>query len=149
MVQYLFMDFLRSKKVYTENANYWQTIVSELLAPTQIKAEAYLQTTFANGEPFLDGNPIFHFVVKKLSKAVRIIQEAAESDKLEISAWINNTELDETEINELVIVLQLSEESKAIALNLIKTWIVDDETVKNTKLKIKEIRLSAEEMLSH
>lgn len=80
---------------------------------------------------------------------MRIIQEAAESNKLEISAWINKTELDETEINELVIVLQLSEESKAIALNLIKTWILDDETVKNTKSKIKEIRLSAEEMLSH
>ncbi len=132
-----------------QGVNYWQTIVNKQFAPNQIKAEAWLETSFANGEPFLDGNPIFHFVVKKLNKAVRIVQEVAESDKLEISAWINNTELDETEINELVIVLQLSEESKTIAIDLIKTWIVDDETVKNTKLKIKEIRLSAEEMLSH
>lgn len=148
MVQHLFKDFLKNKRIYAENVGYWQAIVSELLAPTQIKAEAYLQTTFANGEPFLDGNPIFHFVVKKLNKAVRIVQEVAESDKLEITAWINNTELDEMEINELVIVLQLSEESKTLALDLIRTWILNDETVKNTKLKIKEINL-IEEILAH
>ncbi len=148
MVQHLFKDFLKNKRIYAENVGYWQSIVSELFAPTQIKAEAYLQTTFANGEPFLDGNPIFHFVVKKLNKAVRIVQEVAESDKLEITAWISNTELDEMEINELVIVLQLSEESKTIALDLIRTWILNDETVKNTKLKIKEINLT-EEILAH
>lgn len=149
MVQHLFKDFLKNKKTYIENVNYWQTMASELFVPNKIKAEAWLETSFANGEPFWDGNPIFHFIVKKQNKAVRIIQEEAENEKVVISAWINNTELDAIEINELVIVLQLSEESKKIALDLIKTWVVSDETVKNVKAKIKEINLLTEEMLSH
>nr|MCU0391049.1 hypothetical protein [Thermoflexibacter sp.] len=146
---HLFKDFLKNKEIYLENTIYWQTIIDKILLPHQIETEIWLETSFANGEPFLDGNPIFHFIVKKQKKAVRIIQEEIENNKVAITAWINNTEFDEIEINELVISLQLSEESKKIALDLIKTWIVNDETVKNTKLKIKEIRLSAEEVLLH
>jgi hypothetical protein len=83
-----------------------------------------LNTNFANGTAFFDGNPIFQALFEKENKAIRIIQEEPESHEVEISAWLNQIEIKEDTITELVIALELSKESQKIAEDLIKAWIV-------------------------
>ncbi len=86
----------------------------------------WLNTTYCNGKKFYNGNPIFNGLFKEKNKAVRIIQEEPENEDISISAWIDKIELEADTIYELVISLELSKESKAIAESLIKAWITDD-----------------------
>ena len=74
---------------------------------------------------FFDGNPIFEAVVGN-QRAVRIIQQAPESDELNISAWIDQREVNGKILKELVIDLELTEESQAKTLQLLGIWFAFD-----------------------
>jgi len=130
MVEHLFKNFLEDQNVYILNVSYWQKTVTKILAEShwqKMQFKEYLNTSFANGTPFLDGNPIFNAVFEN-NKAIRIIQEEPESNEVAIAAWLDQVE-DET-IPELVITLELSKESKQIADDFIKAWIVENVDVK-------------------
>ncbi|MEA3451712.1 MAG: hypothetical protein U9Q83_07390, partial [Bacteroidota bacterium] len=61
------------------------------------------------------------------NKAVRIIQEEIETDKVEFSAWLNKLSLtDDSEVDELVISVELSNESVLLAIELINAWIINN-----------------------
>jgi len=125
MVHYLFENFLEDQNVYIRNVDYWQKTVKAIVDSKQHKPfSEYLNTDFANGTAFFDGNPIFQAVFEKENKAIRIIQEESESHEVEISAWLNTIEIKDETITELVIALELSKESQEIAEDLIKAWIV-------------------------
>ncbi len=125
MVHYLFENFLEEQNVYIRNVDYWQKTVKAIVDSKQHKPfSEYLNTDFANGTAFFDGNPIFQAVFEKENKAIRIIQEESESHEVEISAWLNTIEIKDETITELVIALELSKESQEIAEDLIKAWIV-------------------------
>ncbi|MCK5718265.1 MAG: hypothetical protein KAH77_12330 [Thiomargarita sp.] len=121
MIQHLFKNFLDNKTVYLQNISYWQKMVADNHGP---HFKEYVKTHFANGTPFLDGNPIFNGLFD--NKALRIIQEEPETQALSIAAWLDTVEIDNTMIPELVISLELSNESAEMAHTFIKAWIVDN-----------------------
>ena len=123
---YLFPNFLNNHLEYHICRDYWNAKVTYLFQQYDIKDfKPYLRTTWGNGQEMYNANPLTSFYVREKNRAIRIIQEEAESDKIEFSAWINKTEIDNKATKELVIVLELSPETEIIALNFIKKWIVD------------------------
>ena len=127
MVTHLYTGFLESEKVYKENIDFWKTIIHTLLSVEHIAFDSYLTTTKPDGSLYLDGNPIYHFKVRNSTKAVRIIQEEIEKDSIEFSAWLDTLELEDSDsIHELVISLELSQESCLLAVELINAWIISD-----------------------
>ncbi len=130
MVHHLFKDFLENQEVYVLNENDWKDQFDNLLSQngTSLVCREWLKTRFSNGVKFFDGNPIFSVLCPSLNRAVRIIQEELTNDHLVISAWLDEfpTGDDQETIKELVIVLELSEESRDLAKGLIKAWLVEN-----------------------
>jgi len=126
MSHLLYKKFLKNKRVYVLNSAYWKKIVNKIFRMSGSAYIEWLNTTYCNGKRFYNGNPIFNGLFKEKDKAVRIIQEEPESEDISISAWIDKIELEKNTIYDLVISLELSKESKAIAESLIKAWITDD-----------------------
>ena len=126
MVTHLYKDFLENEKVYFANIDYWKSVIYTLLSGENLSFEEYVATTKKDGSLYMDGNPIFNFRIDKSKRAVRIIQEEIETDKVEYSAWLNNLELtDSSSVDELVISLELSNESVLLAVELINAWIIN------------------------
>ena len=117
-----FKDFLKNKKIYFKCVKHWEKLIKDSLPSITFKK--YFKTTFNNGEDFLDGNPIFNFKDENSNKAVFIIQEEAESKNVYFKSYIDKFETESETIEKLVIVLELSEESEQLAINLIKKWIL-------------------------
>ena len=132
MAIHLFPDFLEDKNVYSLNVEHWSQLLHSVTdAKGMLVKEHTFTTTFTNGNHFLDGNPIFEAIVDNY-RAVRIIQQAPESDELNISAWIDQREVSGQLIDELVIDLELTEKSQNIACSFLLCWL--------------DYRLSLEEM---
>jgi len=126
MVTHLYKDFLQNKQVYIQTIEYWKTIVYTLLSTEGIEFEDYLTIKKKDGSLYSDGNPIFHFKVKNSNRAIRIIQEEPETEKLEFTAWLNKLEITNGEqIDEVVIGLALSNESVLFAIEVINAWILN------------------------
>lgn len=126
MAIHLFPNFLENKNTYSLNVEYWSRLLHSITDVKGMSVEEHtFTTTFNNGNYFLDGNPIFEAIVNN-SRAIRIIQQAPESDELNISAWIDQTEVNDRLIRELVIDLELTEESQAKALQLLNVWLAFD-----------------------
>jgi hypothetical protein len=118
----LYPDFLENKNVYSLNVEHWSRLLHSVTDARRMSVEENtLTTTFNNGNYFFDGNPIFDAVVAN-RRAIRIIQQAPENDELNISAWIDQREVNGKLLGELVIDLELTEESQAKALSLLSVW---------------------------
>jgi hypothetical protein len=126
MVTHLYKKILRNERVYKQNIDFWKTIIYTLLSVENITFQNYLSATKQDGSLYTDGNPIYNFKVDNSNRAVRIIQEEIETDKVEFSAWLNTLKLtDNSTVNELVISLELSNESVIFAIELINAWIIN------------------------
>lgn len=138
---HLYKNFLESKDVYKKNVNYWYSIIKNLLAPEKFDFSEYVGTTDGLGNEFFDGNPICNFKVEPLNKGVRIIQEEPGANStILFSAWVNELELEPTEkIDELVISLELTQETTFLAIDLISAWILRDLTKHRMKNYIKTV----------
>jgi hypothetical protein len=124
-----------------EYVSYWKEKLDTLLKQNnkffKTPYKEWLSTSFADGTPFLDGNPIFHGLFEKENKGIRIIQEEPECDDTEISAWIQESEIPGgRHIQELVIALELSEASQAIATRLMKSWIPEGVSAREMQILI-------------
>ena len=130
----LFQDFLTDRRIYTLNESFWQREVRQLLADHQAaEPKALYQTTYADGNTFHDGNPILSLKLNP-RKSLRIIQEAAESNPPDISGWIEEKTEDTPTSHELVISLELSEQTKNTALQWIAAWVDDAVNVEQMEL---------------
>ncbi len=126
-MRYLFPNFLTNELEYKICKNYWEVKIEYLLHKHKIKNyKEYLQSTYANGKEQLNGNPIINLYVISKNKALRIIQEEPETDKVEVSAWTNKFQNDDLNMTELVISLELTPEAEQIAFDLIKKWLIND-----------------------
>ncbi len=140
MNTFIFKDFLDNKEVYKKNVAFWNNIINALLKPERYDFDEYVATSDGNGNQFYDGNPIYNFKVDKLNKGVRIIQEEQEGSSIQLSAWIEETELANAEtIDELVINLELTKETIFLAVDLISAWILNDLTKFRMKRYIKTL----------
>lgn len=135
---FLYKNFLVKKKIYSQNEFYWKRYVRNVLEPKVIEHEFWLKNEYANGTKIYDGNPIYSVKLQN-KKAIRIIQEEPESDTLQISAWVKETEDEhENKIEELVISLELTRVTRALALELIKAWASDGVSMKKMMSLIPE-----------
>ncbi|CAA6800596.1 MAG: Unknown protein [uncultured Aureispira sp.] len=119
---FLYKNFLVKKMIYNQNESYWKRYVRNALEPKVIEHESWLENEYANGTKIYDGNPIYSAKLHN-QKAIRIIQEEPESDTRQIAAWVEETEDEhENKIEELVISLELTRDTRKLALELIKEW---------------------------
>ncbi len=113
--KHLFKNFLQDKKTYRLNERYYQTMFTELLAQ---EAQPFYETTFVNGERFLDGNPIFSTAYH--DRIVRIIQKPP-SSKPAWRVWLDQFD----NLDELAISLELTDQSSPLVRQLVQKWLVD------------------------
>lgn len=125
MVTHLFDNFLESDEAYKKGIDFWKTIVYTLLSVENLTFNEYVATTKKDGTLYRDGNPIYNFKIDNSNRAVRIIQEEIETNDVEFSAWINTMELENEKVDELVISLELSQESALLAIEVINAWIIN------------------------
>lgn len=143
MEKHLFADFLTNKLVYQICKDYWKIKIADLLLKHGITSlSPYLNTKFANGQDFNDGNPIVNLYDNKQNRAFRIIQEEPESEKETITAWTNKIEINDKKIEELVISLELTPTTENIALDLISKWLITYSSVNAIEKYIEYIRES-------
>jgi hypothetical protein len=128
MVQLLFENFKIDKTVYHEAEAWWKAFFDELAQKHNFFYRPYLNTTYRNGVPFYDGNPMFTALVETLHRGVHVLQdEVEEASELYISGYLNRiVDFDDIpDSDELVIDLVLSEVTKAIAETWIHAWLVE------------------------
>jgi hypothetical protein len=119
---FLYKNFLVKKVIYNQNESYWKRYVKKALEPKVIEHESWLKNQYANGTKIYDGNPIYSAKLQD-GKAIRIIQEEPESETRQITAWMEETEDEhENKIEELVISLELTRDTRKLALELIIVW---------------------------
>ncbi|MFK7796449.1 MAG: hypothetical protein AB8E82_03270 [Aureispira sp.] len=126
---FLYYNFLENTRIYKQNKAYWARFVQQTLASYDIHPKPWLNQHYADGRPMQDGNPIYDALLGN-GKAVRIIQIQPDNEEVLISAWIKQTESEEgTELEELVIHLQLTQKTRVAALTLLEKWVT---TTNNT-----------------
>lgn len=138
---HLYRNFLENKEVYKKNIKYWDSIIKNLLVPEKFDLITYISTNDGFGNNFFDGNPIYNFKIDRLNKGVRIIQEEPETNsKILFSAWIDELENETNEkIDELVISLELTQETTFLTIDLINAWILRDLTKHRMKNYIRTV----------
>jgi hypothetical protein len=128
MKNVLFPNFLRDAREYDGAQCLWQSRWQEVVnaAGQEDRWESpWLNTTFADGTPCRDGNPIFSAVNHKGRLGIRVIQQEPGKNPHEISHWTG--EFDEEgrkPIKELVISCALTERTLQEAVGLMKQFLV-------------------------
>jgi len=132
MEKYLFHNFLEDTTVYQICQKYWNTKTEFFFVSNHLKSyKPYLNTQFANGIDFANGNPIVNYYFSELNKTIRIIQEEPNFDDIQISAWLDSFEISENKsVPELVISLQLTPETEQITYDLLSKWLISNLPIK-------------------
>lgn len=118
----LYPDFLKDITSYQAASDFWQAKLDPLFRKLGLSKQNYLNTTMVNGVALQDGNPIYQAYFPELKKAVRIIQEEPLLPA-DFGTWVNLTEVNEEEVEELVISLVLTEENVERAIAEIYGWL--------------------------
>ncbi len=123
MVEHLHQTFLSSHANYEAAVDFGKSLCLQTLRSTGEIAlwKPCRSFSFADGTPFLDGNPIYSLRCDSLRRGLRIIQFAPTHHDVQIDAWIEVQDCEHGDsIDELVIACELSAESLAIARRLIE-----------------------------
>ncbi len=148
MITVWYPDFLENPTSYDAIEAMWQDFFDALATENGFFWRPYINLYLSNGEKDRDANPIFSALVESQNRGVRIIQcDTSDGLDLYISGWLDRMDDFDgiPDSDELVIDLILSEETKAIAEELIRAWLVeqvDKETM--DKLLDEKIILAAE-----
>jgi hypothetical protein len=124
---YLFPDFLNDPKEYAKAEKLWveawSTLIKRLGQQKNWKVP-WFENKFGNGEPCLDGNPIFSALDRHRRIVVRVLQAPPETERDADFTYWNNTfgKGDPEELEELVIACVLSDETLAQATDLMTKW---------------------------
>ena len=126
MEEVLYANFLSDKRVYNLAQSTWKRLFERLAEKHSFTFVPYINQ-IQNGRKEYDGNPIFSAYVASVGRAVRIIQAEPEEGGSFFSAWLDTIELQEGRppMQELVIDIALSRESKKRAERLVKGWLAE------------------------
>lgn len=113
-----FRKFIDDPEKYKELVTFWQEKFIEIFGS---KGTPYLTNNYANGEEILDGNPL---ITSKIDnhRGIRIIQFEEDIEEPLFAAWNSDIQIDGNNFKELVISLQLSQNTLADAFDLIKLF---------------------------
>ena len=126
MSKLLCTDFLNNPAEYAQAESIWRDRWTELLhelGQQDVWECPWLNTTFANGTPFRDGNPIFSAICPSRQLAGRIIQIGSDADA-ELQTWKGTFGQDR--VQELVIACPLTEQILDNAIQLMRRWITQE-----------------------
>ncbi len=127
--QPLFPDFLRDPRLYDQAEALWAEKWRELVQQAGLTGSwesPFYTTTFVDGTPCRDANPIFSAADPVGRVGVRVIQFEPTSDSEEIVSWFNTFAKGEPEeIHELVISCSLTEATLSKACDLIRQWVTE------------------------
>ena len=129
MAHFLFPNFLSDPQQYQEAEEFWlknwEELVQDVGQADRWKAPHYT-TTFVDGTPCRDGDPIFSAVDLARRLGVRVIQFEPTGDSGEIVSWQDTFAEGEPEaIRDLVISCSLTDETFSQARELIRQWITE------------------------
>lgn len=144
-IEPLYPDFLQNATTYAQVEQYWQQQFGQWLAPHGLSHEPFYNKETGSGQRLNDGNPIFDAYIPQRHKLVRIIQyDPAEPEGELISHYTDTWPTAEMEpgqrpqptdpakreapIPELVITLFLTEDTARQTGELIRRWIVEDQS---------------------
>ena len=126
MNNFLFPNFLKDPREYKKAQSLWQSRWEELVEAARQKRRwesPWLHTTFADGTPCRDGNPIFSAINRKDGLGIRVIQQEPVKDPNELSHWTDKFDQEGRKaIKELVISCTLTERTLQQALELMRLW---------------------------
>ncbi len=121
-------NFLEDAVIYDAVQMMWQDVINELSLLYGFYSKPYINIYLSNGKKERDANPIFSTMIEKNNRSIRILQTTeADARANYISGYFDTFEFEgyEKELEELVIDLVLSDETKAKAVQWIKAWLVD------------------------
>jgi hypothetical protein len=131
MVQPLFPNFLNDPNEYRQAEALWRERWDELVRRLGQQPQwvtPWLTSTFADGTPFADGNPIFSAVAAGRRLGVRVIQVEPSEEPRELAVWTDTfAEGEPDAIKELVIACALTQQTLGESLALMERWITDEE----------------------
>lgn len=131
MVDYLFPHFLSDPKEYEHAESIWRERWEDLVCRVGQKwlwESPWLNTTFSNGSPCQDGNPIFSAVSRVRQLGVRVIQLEPSGNPRELHAWSDTFAKGSPEaIRELVISCVLTDQTLLESVDLMNRWIMEEE----------------------
>lgn len=126
MSKLLCTDFLSSPVEYAQAESIWRERWTKLLhelGQQDVWEFPWLTTTFANGMPFRDGNPIFSAICPSRQVAVRIIQIELDADA-KFQTW--KSTFGQDLVQELVIACTLTEQNLEYAIQIMRKWITQE-----------------------
>jgi hypothetical protein len=127
---YLFPNFLSDPKEYAKAEKFWVRAWSSLVTRLDQQKNwqvPWFENKFGNGEPCLDGNPIFSALDRRRRIVVRVLQAPPETEReADLTFWTNTFgKGDPEELEELVIACVLSDKTLAKATDLMTKWAKD------------------------
>jgi hypothetical protein len=127
MADLLYQNFLNDPQEYEQAQAHWKQGWQDLVRKLRLEkswTSPWLNTTFADGTPFRDGNPIFTAVCTSRHLGIRVIQLEPLANSPELEFWTDTfAEGGPQAIRELVISCALSQETFRAALDLMSEWI--------------------------
>jgi hypothetical protein len=127
MASFLFPEFLNDPEQYQQAQDLWLRTWNELIAEVgqvPLWQSPFYATTFADGTPCRDGNPIFSAVNPSRRLGVRVIQFEPTHEVEELVSWLDTFAAGEPEeVKELVISCSLSDVTLSKARDLIRQWM--------------------------
>jgi hypothetical protein len=128
MVQHLFSRFLADPEEYAHAEAYWRTLwdrQARFLGQQSEWQKPWLQTAYADGTPFQDGDPIFSAWSPSRKLGVRVIQNEPQRQALELVFWTDvvGDQWSGGEVRTLVISCALSRQSADLAQGLFRNWM--------------------------
>lgn len=149
MATILYPRFLEDEEQYALSRRFWTDLFASVVAAFDNAADwgPWRARAYANGVPFeRDGNPIFDARSLRSSKAVQVIQWPSETGGVEISAWISELHLEGEDepavLHELTINCSLSTESAEIAKDLLRYWVDESMSARESERVIKKMLAS-------
>jgi hypothetical protein len=123
-----FVNFLHDPAEYAAAERFWRDAFECAARDAGVEgdwATPWLNTRFADGTPFADGNPIFSAWSPGRRLGLRIIQHdpATTPGDRGFESWVDTFDKDGDGITELVISCVLSESTAGLAMRLIGQWI--------------------------
>jgi hypothetical protein len=128
MPQFMFANFLTSPAEYAAAERFWQELFARVAREEGVEGEwvtPWLNTRFADGTPFGDGNPIFSAWSPARRIAVRVIQHdpADLFDQEGFDSWTDTFDGEGGAVRELVISCVLSDAAADRSAKLLRSWI--------------------------
>jgi hypothetical protein len=119
---FLFPTFKSDPSEYAAAERFWCDLWQSLEPPAHWTTP-WLKTSFANGQPFRDGNPIFSALSEHVGRAIRIIQTEPDEDEY-LTWWLDDSESPSAvPITCLVVSCVLSTENSSKLAALLHAWI--------------------------